>query len=105
MDQGTDPQPEGDALPVSGQPQAAGAYPVNVGAELQADYVRFLPLVKWLLLVPHYIALFFLAIGAAVVAFIAIFATLFTGTLSEGGSGTSWSGSAAGRSGCRPTCC
>ncbi len=46
--------------------------------------MRFLPLVKWLLLVPHYFALFFLAIGAAVVAFISFFAVLFTGSYPRG---------------------
>ena len=46
--------------------------------------MRFLPLVKWLLLLPHYFALFFLAIGAAVVAFIALFAVLFTGSYPRG---------------------
>jgi hypothetical protein len=40
---------------------------------------RWLPLVKWLLAVPHYIVLFFLAIGAVVVIIIAWFAILFTG--------------------------
>jgi Domain of unknown function (DUF4389) len=40
---------------------------------------RWLPLVKWLLAVPHYVVLFFLAIGAVVVVIIAWFAILFTG--------------------------
>ena len=40
---------------------------------------RWLPLVKWLLAVPHYIVLLFLAIGAVVVVIIAWFAILFTG--------------------------
>ncbi len=68
------------------QPVTAGlpAYPASATAEIQESYVRFLPLVKWLLLVPHYIALFFLAIGAAVVAFIAFFAVLFTGSYPRG---------------------
>jgi hypothetical protein len=38
-----------------------------------------LPLVKWLLAVPHYIALFFLSIGAVFAAIFAWFAILFTG--------------------------
>ena len=59
---------------------SANAYPVSASAELQPSYVRFLPLVKWLLLVPHYIALFFLAIGAAFVAFVSFFAVLITGS-------------------------
>lgn len=41
---------------------------------------RWLPLIKWLLAVPHYIVLFFLGIGAVVVVIVAWFAILFTGT-------------------------
>ena len=40
---------------------------------------RWLPLVKWFLAIPHYIVLFFLAIGAAVAIIVAWFAILFTG--------------------------
>ena len=40
---------------------------------------RWLPLVKWLLAIPHYIVLLFLAIAALVAVIIAWFAILFTG--------------------------
>ena len=40
---------------------------------------RWLPLVKWLLAVPHYIVLFFLDIAALVAAIVAWFAIVFTG--------------------------
>jgi hypothetical protein len=40
---------------------------------------RWLPLVKWLLAIPHYIVLFFLEIGAFIAVVIAWFAVLFTG--------------------------
>ena len=40
---------------------------------------RWLPLVKWLLAIPHYIALFFLFIGAIVAIIVSWFAILFTG--------------------------
>jgi hypothetical protein len=40
---------------------------------------RWLPLVKWLLAIPHYFVLFFLEIGAIIVVVIAWFAVLFTG--------------------------
>ena len=40
---------------------------------------RWLPLVKWFLVIPHYIVLFFLWIGAVVAVIIAWFAILFTG--------------------------
>jgi hypothetical protein len=48
------------------------------------DLNRWLPLVKWLLAVPHYIVLFFLYIGLIVVAIIAWFAILFTGRYPRG---------------------
>ena len=40
---------------------------------------RLMPLVKWFLAIPHYVVLFFLAIGAVVAVTIAWFAILFTG--------------------------
>ncbi len=50
------------------------AYP-----EVTRDLNRWLPLVKWLLAIPHYIVLFFLDIAALVMAVVAWFAILFTG--------------------------
>ena len=41
---------------------------------------RWLPLVKWFLAIPHYVALFFLGIAAVVAVIVAWFAILFTGT-------------------------
>jgi Domain of unknown function (DUF4389) len=41
---------------------------------------RWLPLIKWLLAVPHYVVLFFLGIAAVAVVIVAWFAILFTGT-------------------------
>jgi len=49
-------------------------YP-NVPAQLN----RWLPLVKWLLAIPHVIVLIFLSLAAIVVAVVAWFAILFTG--------------------------
>jgi hypothetical protein len=49
-------------------------YP-NVEAELG----RGMPLIKWLLAIPHYIVLFFLSIGAFFALIVAWFAILFTG--------------------------
>lgn len=40
---------------------------------------QWLPLVKWLFAIPHYIVLFFLVIGALVAVIVAWFAILFTG--------------------------
>jgi len=45
---------------------------------------RWLPLVKWLLAIPHYVVLFFLAIAALVAVIVAWFAILFTGTYPRG---------------------
>jgi len=43
------------------------------------DLNRWLPLVKWLLAIPHYIILIFLGIAALVIGIVAWFAILFTG--------------------------
>jgi hypothetical protein len=43
------------------------------------DLNRWLPLIKWLLAVPHYIVLFFLDIALLVVVIVTWFAILFTG--------------------------
>src|SRR5438876_3091709 len=48
------------------------------------DLNRWLPLVKWLLAIPHYIVLFFLDIAALVVVIVAWFAILFTGRYPRG---------------------
>ena len=48
------------------------------------DLNRWLPLVKWLLAIPHYIVLFFLYIAVIVVVIVAWFAILFTGRYPRG---------------------
>ncbi len=57
----------------------AGAYPAAIRGELDQGTNRFLPLVKWLLVFPHYFVLIFLSIVAQVVFLIAFAAILFTG--------------------------
>jgi len=47
--------------------------------DAENDLARGMPLVKWLLAIPHYIILFFLLIAAVVSVIIAWFAILFTG--------------------------
>ncbi len=47
--------------------------------EVERDLNRWLPLVKWFLAIPHYVVLFFLAIGAVFAIIAAWFAILFTG--------------------------
>lgn len=45
---------------------------------------RWLPLIKWLLAIPHYFVLIFLGVGAVVAVILAWFAILFTGTYPRG---------------------
>jgi hypothetical protein len=52
--------------------------------DAQAGLNRWLPLVKWLLAIPHYIVLFFLYIGVFFAAIGAWFAILFTGRYPRG---------------------
>ena len=58
---------------------AAATYPVRVDASLDPGISRWLWLVKWLLVIPHYIVLAFLWIAFVVLSFLAFFAILFTG--------------------------
>ena len=55
------------------------AYP-----DARQELNRWLPLVKWFLAIPHYVALFFLYLGAIVVVIAAWFAILFTGRYPRG---------------------
>jgi hypothetical protein len=69
-------------------------YPSTVeeqSVHLEIDYPdvtgglnRWLPLVKWLLAIPHYLVLFFLGIAAVIAVVIAWFAILFTGRYPRG---------------------
>jgi hypothetical protein len=52
--------------------------------DVKRDLNRWLPLVKWLLAIPHYIVLFFLGIAAFFVVVFAWFAVLFTGHYPRG---------------------
>lgn len=52
--------------------------------EVERDLNRWLPLVKWLLAIPHYIVLFFLYIATVIVVIIAWFAILITGRYPRG---------------------
>ncbi|MEV5909063.1 DUF4389 domain-containing protein [Streptomyces chartreusis] len=52
--------------------------PVRLNAVLDTPLSRWLWLVKWILVVPHFVVLFFLWIAFVVVSVIAFFAILFT---------------------------
>lgn len=56
-----------------------GRSPVRLEARLDGDLSRGLWLVKWFLLVPHLIVLFFLWLAFPAVTFVALVAILFTG--------------------------
>jgi hypothetical protein len=55
--------------------------------DVERELNRWLPLVKWLLAVPHYVVLFFLDIAALVVVIVAWFTILFTGRYPRGAFG------------------
>jgi hypothetical protein len=71
-----------DRYPATDQQQAVHldyVYP-----DAAHDLNRWLPLVKWLLVIPHFIVLIFLWVAAIVVTIIAWFAILFTGRYPKG---------------------
>jgi len=59
-------------------------YPVRLEIDRPEHLNRLLPFVKWLLAIPHYVALLFLGIGAYVVTIISFFAVLITGRYPPG---------------------
>jgi hypothetical protein len=60
------------------------AYPVAVRGDLDPRLSRWLWLVKWLLAIPHYIALVFLWIAFVLLTVVALFAIVFTGRYPRG---------------------
>ena len=71
-----------DEYPATDQEQAVHleiAYP-----DVERDLNHWLPLIKWLLAIPHYIVLWLLSIVQMVVVIIAWFAILFTGRYPRG---------------------
>lgn len=82
---GTLAQTSGNApqvRPGSGPPSAP--YDAVTEVDRQEEFNRFLPIVKGLLLLPHWIALVFLGIGAFFVLVASWFAVLFTGKYPQG---------------------
>jgi hypothetical protein len=63
---------------------APSLYPLRVEGELDEHLSRWLWLVKWLLVIPHVIALVFLWIALFLLTIVAFFAILFTGRYPRG---------------------
>jgi hypothetical protein len=61
-----------------------GTDPARLSIEYPQRLSRGLIFVKWLLAIPHYIVLFFLAIGAYIAILIGFFAVLITGAWPQG---------------------
>jgi hypothetical protein len=59
-------------------------YPAGLEVSYPVELNRWLPLVKWLLVIPHFFVLIFVAIGAFFVGIYAFFAVLFTGRWPRG---------------------
>ena len=66
----------------SGPPSPA--YPAGFEIAYPSELNRWLPLIKWLLVIPHFFALFFVGIGAFFVVVYAFFVVLFTGRWPRG---------------------
>jgi roadblock/LC7 domain-containing protein len=64
--------------------QDASGDPATLSVERPAELNRWMPLIKWLLVIPHFIVLMFIFIGVAMVHLIAFFAVIFTGKWPEG---------------------
>jgi hypothetical protein len=80
------PQTPGGATGVGGgetglaaKPESKGEYPLSLKGELIEPLSPALWLIKWFLLIPHYVVLVFLWVAAIVVWLISLFAILFTG--------------------------
>jgi hypothetical protein len=62
----------------------AADYPVRVEGQLDPGLSRWLWLLKWILVIPHYIVLAFLWIAFFILSVVAFFAILFTGRYPKG---------------------
>lgn len=82
--------PTGAIAPAGGLPVRPGAGPSSppydaiAEFDRQEEYSRWLPLVKWLLLIPHWIVLMFVGIAAFVAIVVSWFAVLITGKYPQG---------------------
>jgi hypothetical protein len=60
------------------------AYPVSVEGEIDPDLGRWLWLIKWLLVIPHVVVLFFLWVAYLLLTIFVFFVILFTGKYPRG---------------------
>lgn len=77
----TETAPGGGYEPPSGggmTTTAGGGYPVRFGIEHPEALNRFLPLIKWLLIIPQALIVYVLLMVVYIIWFIAFFAILFT---------------------------
>jgi hypothetical protein len=70
--------------PTDAEPATASGYPLTFKAELTEPLSPALWLVKWFLLIPHFIVLAFLCVGFAFSWIFSLFAILFTGRYPRG---------------------
>jgi Na+/H+ antiporter NhaC len=70
--------------PAAGAVAAGAPYVANAEIERQESYTRFLPLIKWLLVLPHFLVLTVLYIGVFVAWIISFFAVIITGRFPRG---------------------
>lgn len=63
--------------------QDDGTDPASLSVDYPRELNRWMPLVKWLLAIPHYIILLFLGIGGVFVVILSFFIVLFTGKWPE----------------------
>jgi hypothetical protein len=84
----TETAPGGEYQPPSGggytTAAAGGNYPLNFDVEYPEGLNRWLPLVKWILVIPQVLIVSVLAMVAYVIIFIAFFAVLFTRKYPQG---------------------
>ena len=76
---GSPPLPPGLVPPPPAVVPEGAGYPLRMEGHLEATPGRWLWLVKWFLLIPHFIVLTCLYVAAIVLTIIAFFAILFTG--------------------------
>lgn len=73
-----------DRYPSTDEMQAVSLQLPRPYAAAAGELNRWLPLVKWLLAIPHYIVLWVLSIGAVIAVIVAWFAILITGRFPRG---------------------